>query len=123
MDNTRETTLPIVEMARNNSEYRKIVWTGEKSQVVLMAIEEGGEIGGEVHEGHDQMLWFVDGEGVAKIGEREEPVKAGDVSIVPSGAWHNFKNTGSGMLRLYTVYSPPEHAPGTRHVTRDDAES
>ena len=79
-----------------------------------MAVPEGGEIGGEVHEGHDQMLWFVDGEGVAK---------AGDVSIVPSGAWHNFKNIGSGMLRLYTVYSPPEHAPGTRHVTRHDAES
>src|SRR5690625_7289380 len=77
MDNTRETTLPIVEMARNNSEYRKIVWTGEQSQVVLMAIEEGGEIGGEVHEGHDQLLWFVEGEGLAQIGDDETPVKAG----------------------------------------------
>lgn len=109
MDNTRETTLPIVEMARNNSEYRKIVWTGEKSQVVLMAIEEGGEIGGEVHEGHDQLLWFVEGEGLAQIGDDETPVKAGDMSIVASGVWHNFKNTGKGALKLYTVYSPPEH--------------
>lgn len=122
MKETDKTTLSIVELAKKNDDFRKVIWTGEHSQLVLMAVPEGGEIGGEVHEGHDQMLWFVDGQGVAKIGEREEPVKAGDVSIVPSGAWHNFKNTGSGMLRLYTVYSPPEHEPGTEHATRADAE-
>ncbi|NEZ04197.1 cupin domain-containing protein [Wenzhouxiangella sp. XN201] len=117
MSETHKTTLPIVQMARDNDEFRKVIWTGENSQLVLMAISEGDEIGGEVHEGHDQLLWFVDGEGVAKIGEREEPVRAGDVSIVPSGTWHNFRNTGAGMLKLYTTYSPPEHEPGTEHET------
>ena len=122
MKETNRTTLKIVQMARENDEFRKVIWTGEKSQVVLMAVPEGGEIGGEVHEGHDQLLWFVEGQGVAKIGEGEEPVEAGDLSIVPSGTWHNFKNTGQGMLKLYTTYSPPEHAPGTEHETKADAD-
>lgn len=121
MSETNKTTLPIVQMARDNDEFRKVIWTGENSQLVLMAIAEGDEIGGEVHEGHDQLLWFVDGEGLAKIGEREEKVVSGDVSIVPSGTWHNFKNTGSGMLKLYTTYSPPEHEPGTEHESREEA--
>ncbi|RFF28946.1 MULTISPECIES: cupin domain-containing protein [unclassified Wenzhouxiangella] len=122
MSETDKTTLPIVQMARDNDEFRKVIWTGGNSQLVLMAIPEGDEIGGEVHEGHDQLLWFVDGEGVAKIGDREETVHAGDVSIVPSGTWHNFKNTGSGMLKLYTTYSPPEHEPGTEHETKEEAD-
>ncbi|QKK02303.1 MAG: cupin domain-containing protein [Pseudomonadota bacterium] len=122
MSETNQTTLPVVQLARDNDEFRKVIWTGEQCQLVLMAIAEGDEIGGEVHEGHDQLLYFVEGSGVAKIGEREEPVAAGDVSIVPSGTWHNFKNTGSGMLKLYTTYSPPEHEPGTEHETRDEAD-
>lgn len=121
MKETDKTTLPIVQLARDNDEFRKVIWTGENSQLVLMAVPEGDEIGGEVHEGHDQLLWFVDGEGMARIGDREEPVQAGDVSIVPSGTWHNFRNTGSGMLRLYTTYSPPEHEPGTEHETKGEA--
>ncbi|NBB92726.1 MAG: cupin domain-containing protein [Gammaproteobacteria bacterium] len=121
MKETNRTTMPVVQMAKDNDEFRKVIWTGENSQLVLMAVPAGDEIGGEVHEGHDQLLWFVDGEGMAKIGDREEPVKAGDLSIVPSGTWHNFKNTGAGMLRLYTTYSPPEHEPGTEHETKDEA--
>lgn len=122
MSETRNTTIPIVRLAKENDDFRKVIWTGEQCQLVLMAIPEGEEIGGEVHEGHDQLLYFVDGEGLARIGEREEAVKAGDVSIVPSGTWHNFKNTGSGMLRLYTTYSPPEHEPGTEHESKADAD-
>ncbi|MDZ7789365.1 MAG: cupin domain-containing protein [Xanthomonadales bacterium] len=122
MKETSQTTLPIASLARDNDEFRKVIWTGENSQLVLMAIPEGGEIGGEVHEGHDQLLWFVDGEGVAKIGDREERVAAGDVSIVPSGTWHNFRNSGSGMLKLYTTYSPPEHEAGTEHETKSEAD-
>ena len=88
-----------------------------------MAIPEGGEIGGEVHEGHDQLLYFVSGEGEATIGETKVPVKAGDVSIVPSGTFHNFRNTGNGMLKLYTTYCPPEHAPGNEHETKQEADA
>lgn len=123
MSETDKLTLPVVEMARENDEFRKVVWTGEKTQLVLMAIPEGGEIGGEVHEGHDQLLYFVAGKGVARIGEVEVAVADGDVSIVPSGTYHNFSNTGAGMLKLFTTYSPPEHEPGTEHATKAEAET
>ena len=122
MKETSKHTLPIVQMARENDEFRQVIWTGEKTQLVLMAVPEGGEIGDEVHEGHDQLLYFVAGSGRAKIGEIENDVAEGDVSIVPSGVYHNFINTGSGMLKLFTTYSPPEHEPGTEHVTKAEAD-
>lgn len=123
MAETDKTTFPIVQMAKDNDEFRKVILTGERTQIVLMAIPEGSEIGGEVHEGHDQILWFVAGEGKAKIGDAEVDVKEGDMSFVQSGAWHNFKNTGTGMLKLYTTYSPPEHEEGTEHATKADADA
>lgn len=122
MSEVEKLTVPVVRLARENDEFRKVIWTGEKTQLVLMAIPEHGEIGGEVHEGHDQLLYFVSGSGVAKIGDDEMDVADGDVSIVPSGKYHNFKNSGSGMLRLFTTYSPPEHEPGTEHKTKSDAD-
>jgi len=121
MSETQKMTLPVVNLARENDEFRKVLWTGDKTQL-LVAILERGEIGGEVHEGHDQLLYSVSGTGVAKIGDVETTVADGDVSIVPSGSFHNFRNTGSGMLKLFTTYSPPEHAPGTEQVTKRDAD-
>ncbi len=123
MTETKRTTLPIVQLARDNDEFRKVIWTGEQCQLVMMAIPEGGEIGGEVHEGHDQLLYFVAGAGKARIGDVEADVTDGDVSIVPSGSFHNFRNTGSGMLKLFTTYSPPEHEPGTEHATKREADA
>jgi len=123
MSETQKLTLPVVDLARENGEFRHVIWTGENAQLVLMAIPEGGEIGGEVHEGHDQLLYFVAGTGLATIGEVETEVADGDVSIVPSGTFHNFRNTGSGMLKLFTTYSPPEHEPGTEHATKADADA
>jgi len=123
MKEARKTTLPVVEMAKQNDEFRQVLWTGKNTQLVLMAIPENGEIGGEVHEGHDQLLYFVEGEGEATIDDVKVSVKPGDVSIVPSGKFHNFRNTGSGMLKLYTTYSPPEHAPGTEHETKGEADA
>ncbi len=123
MPETQQLSLPVVELARKNDEFRKVLWTGAQAQLVLMAIPEGGEIGGEVHEGHDQLLYFVAGSGLAKIGETESEVADGDVSIVPSGVFHNFRNTGLGMLKLFTTYSPPEHEPGTEHATKAEADA
>lgn len=120
MSERKKLVLPIAKLARGNDKFREVIWTGEKSQLVLMAIPEGGEIGGETHVGHDQLLYFIDGMGKAKIGDDEMEISAGDVAIVPSGTFHNFKNTGTGMLRLYTTYSPPEHAPGVEHDTKAD---
>ena len=122
MSETHKLSLPVVELARENEKFRKVLWTGNKTQLVLMAIPEDGEIGGEVHEGHDQLLYFVEGSGVAKIGETECEITDGYVSIVPSGTFHNFRNTGSGMLKLFTTYSPPEHEPGTEHGTKSEAD-
>lgn len=122
MSESQKLNLALVDLARENDKFRQVLWTGEHSQLVLMAIPEGGEIGGEVHDGHDQLLFFVEGTGVAKIGDVEAEVAAGDVSIVPSGAFHNFRNTGSGMLKLFTTYSPPEHEAGTEHATKADAD-
>lgn len=123
MSETDKTTFPIVQMAKDNDDFRKVVRTGEMTQVVLMSIPAGEEIGNEVHEGHDQLLMFVEGEGIAKIGEVETPVREGDLSFVPSGYYHNFKNTGSVPLKLYTTYSPPEHDEGTEHHTKAEADS
>ncbi|GGC64671.1 cupin domain-containing protein [Marinobacter halophilus] len=123
MQEVSQTTLPIVEMAKGNEEFRQVLWTGKNTQLVLMAIPAGGEIGGEVHEGHDQLLYFVEGEGEATIGDTKAAVQSGDVSIVPSGSFHNFRNTGTVMLKLYTTYCPPEHAPGTEHETKNEADA
>lgn len=122
-EETSQTTVPIVQMARENSEFRKVIMTGEKTQVVLMAIPEGGEIGGETHEGHDQVLIFVEGTGKAKIGDTVAAVGEGRMSFVPSGAFHNFVNDGEGPLKLYTMYSPPEHEAGTEHATKAEADA
>ena len=123
MKETDRRTIPIVEMAKSNEDFRKVVMTGDKMQVVLMCVPQGSEIGAETHEGHDQVLVFVAGQGRACIGDAETPVKAGDLSFVPSGAYHNFINDGDGPLKLYTFYAPPEHAPGTEHETKAEAEA
>lgn len=123
MQETEKTTIPIVQMAKENSDYRKVVMTGDKIQVVLMAIPEGGEIGGETHEGHDQVLIFVAGNGSAQIGDTVVPIAEGHLSFVPSGIFHNFINTGQGPLKLYTMYGPPEHEAGTEHATKAEADA
>ena len=123
MEETNKTTVPIVRLAKENNEFRKVIMTGEKVQVVLMAIPEGGEIGGEIHEGHDQVLIFVEGVGKAKIGDTVAPVGAGHMSFVPSGAYHNFINDGEGPLKLFTMYSPPEHKAGVKHATKAEADA
>ena len=123
MEETDKTTLPVVRMAKDNDDFRKVIMTGEKMQVVLMAIPEGGEIGGETHEGHDQVLVFVAGSGTAKIGESVTSVSAGHMSFVPSGVYHNFVNDGDGPLKLFTMYSPPEHEPGVEHATKGEADA
>lgn len=110
----------IAEMAKQNSNFRTVLWTGEHSQLVLMSIQPGEDIGMEVHH-VDQVLVFVEGEAKAYLDGNESEVKAGDLFIVPAGKEHNFTNTGSSALKLYTLYAPAEHADGTVHVTRAEA--
>jgi mannose-6-phosphate isomerase-like protein (cupin superfamily) len=111
----------IIQLAADNGSFRKETVTGGHSQVVLMSIPPGGEIGEEVHE-VDQILVFVSGEGDAVLNGETEPVEAGNLVFVPAGTTHNFINIGSEDLKLYTVYAPPEHAPGTEHATKAEAD-
>jgi mannose-6-phosphate isomerase-like protein (cupin superfamily) len=113
----------IVSLARGNDAFRREIATGEHSQVVAMTIPSGEEIGEEVHEENDQLLVFVDGEGEARLDGRTSTVGPNDLVLVPAGTRHNFINTGGGPLRLVTVYAPPEHAPGTVHQTKAEADA
>ena len=88
-----------------------------------MCIPPGGEIGDEVHETVDQVLIFVEGVGEAILDGERGPVLPGRLVFVPAGTRHNFINTGSVDMRLYTIYAPPEHAPGTVHRTKADADA
>lgn len=113
----------IAALARGNDAFRRVVVTGEHGQVVLMTIEPGGEIGAEVHDHVDQVLVFVDGRGEAILDGQTVEVGPGRLVFVPAGTRHNFRNTGDGPLRLYTVYAPPEHPDGTVHRTKAEADS
>jgi mannose-6-phosphate isomerase-like protein (cupin superfamily) len=113
----------IVARAMQNEAFRREVVTGEHSQVVVMTIPSDGEIGEEVHDHVDQVLVFVQGDGEAIIAGETTPVQANSMAFVPAGTRHNFRNTGSIPLRLFTVYAPPEHPAGTVHQTKSDADA
>jgi mannose-6-phosphate isomerase-like protein (cupin superfamily) len=117
-----QTALNYVERARENPNFRETLATGEFSQIVLMTLQPGEEIGEEVHEG-DQILLFVEGEGEAVIEGETSPVRSTDLVFVPAGTRHNFVNTGAGPLRIVTVYAPPEHPDGTVHRTKAEADA
>lgn len=105
-----------------NSDFRRVLYTGKHSQLVLMALKPGEEIGMEVHDTVDQFFRFEKGEGAIIIDGLRRDVKDGDAAIVPSGAQHNVINTSNtDELKLYTIYSPPEHIDGTVRATKADA--
>lgn len=108
-------------MTRENENYRKVIFTGPKSQLVLMSIPAGGEIGEETHGETDQILFFVEGEGEAVVGGETYKIKEDSAVFVPAGTRHNFINRGDEDLKLYTVYSPPEHPDQTVHKTKEEA--
>lgn len=113
--------LNIFEAARANDAFRRELITGTHEQIVAMTIPRGGEIGEEVHPETDQVLVFVEGEGEAWLDAERARVGQNDLVYVRAGTRHNFVNTGPSPLRLYTIYAPPHHLPGTVHQTRADA--
>ena len=123
----QEVTMPfsedILARAKRNSFFREVVSTGPHAQVVVMSIPPAGEIGEEVHHDVDQVLVFVEGEGVAVLEGQRSPVSPGRLVHVPAGTRHNFVNEGSVDLKLYTVYTAPKHAPGTIHRTKAEADA
>jgi len=111
----------IQQLALENNNFRKVLFTNEHSQVVLMSVLPGEDIGREVHETVDQVLVFVKGAGEAVVGTDTHNIGPGDMFVVPAGTEHNFTNTGHEALKLFTVYSPPEHPDGVVQVTKADA--
>jgi mannose-6-phosphate isomerase-like protein (cupin superfamily) len=113
----------IENLTEENDDFRRVLYTGKNLQLVLMALQPGVEIGEEIHEDRDQFFRIETGEGVVWIDGVSNKVKADDGIIVPAGAKHNVVNSGSGPLRLYTLYGPPEHSDGTVHATKAQADA
>jgi mannose-6-phosphate isomerase-like protein (cupin superfamily) len=113
----------IATVAEQSADFRRVLWTGEHTQLVVMTIPPGGEIGEEVHDEVDQILTFVSGTGEAQVAGERRDVAQGDLVAVPAGTRHNFRNTGPNPLVLYTVYGPPEHADGVVHRTKEEADA
>jgi mannose-6-phosphate isomerase-like protein (cupin superfamily) len=109
--------------ALDHDEFRHELVTTDRSQVVAMAIPPGDEIGEEVHPDTDQLLIFLQGTGEAVLDGETSPVGPGTIVLVEAGRRHNFVNRGDDPLRLVTLYTPPEHPPGTVHKTKADAEA
>lgn len=112
-----------------NDAFRQVVYTGENTQLVLMSLDPGSDIGWEVHPNTDQFIRLESGKVRVDVGTDRDTVdeseEAGDdwAFIVPAGTWHNVTNVGEGEVKLYTLYSPPHHPDGTVHQTKKEAEA
>ncbi|MBA3689938.1 MAG: cupin domain-containing protein [Actinobacteria bacterium] len=119
----------IEQLTLDNLNFRTVVYTVEHTQLTLMRLAPGEEIGREAHPHLDQFLRLEQGQARVEFGMSEDTIQEShDVSedwaiIVPAGVWHNVVNTGDGELKLYSLYSPPEHPDGTIHRTKQDAEA
>jgi len=107
-----------------NKNYRQVLYTGKHSQLVLMSLKPGEEIGMEVHPENDQFFRIEKGEGKCLIDGNEYKLGDGVAIVVPAGAKHNVINTSEDEeLKLYTIYSPPHHKDGIVHPTKEEAEA
>ena len=113
----------------DNEQFRQVLFTASQLQLTVMTIPPGGEVGLEMHEGLDQFIRIESGSAEVILGRSEnttdETHQVGDdwVAIIPGGTWHNVVNTGDGPLKLYSLYSPPEHPDGTVHETKADSDA
>ena len=113
----------IEKSTEDNTDFRRVLYTGKHLQLVLMALLPGEEIGAEVHDDHDQFFRIEAGKGVVVIDDRRQEIEADDGIVVPAGARHNVINTGAVPLKLYTIYGPPDHRDGIVRATKADAEA
>ncbi len=105
---------------KENENFRKVIYTAKNCQLVVMCIQPGDEIGEEVHD-LDQFIRIEDGEAKAILNDVEYKMEDDYAVVIPAGVKHNLINTGDEPLKLYTIYSPPEHRDGTIHQTRENA--
>ena len=116
---------PIEKTTVENDYFRQVLFTGKHSQLVVMCLQASEDIGNEVHEDVDQFFRIEQGEAKFVLnGSEEHVVGDGDAVVVPAGTWHNVINTSATeKLKLYTVYTPPQHPDGTVHKTKAEAEA
>jgi mannose-6-phosphate isomerase-like protein (cupin superfamily) len=115
---------PIEKLTERHNYFRKVLFTGKHAQLVLMCLQPGEEIGNEVHKKVDQFFRVESGKArfVLSNGKEKHLVEAGGAAIVPAGTWHNVINASKKKLKLYTLYSPPNHPKGTVHKTKAAAD-
>lgn len=112
----------IEKAATENDNFRKVLYTSGHSQLVLMSLEPGEEIGEEIHYGNDQFFRIEAGQGKCILDRHEYKLKNGDALVIPAGAKHNIINTGKdAALKMYTIYSPAHHKDGIVRTTKADA--
>ncbi|HWC01827.1 MAG TPA: cupin domain-containing protein [Methylomirabilota bacterium] len=111
----------IEDRTEENSDFRRVLYTGKQMQLVVMALRAGEEIGEEVHHDRDQFFRIEKGKGEVWIDGHRTKIKSDMAIVVPAGARHNVKNIGEKPLKLYTLYAPPEHLDGTVHAAKADA--
>lgn len=117
-------TTNIEQKTLENEHFREVLYTAPHSQLVVMTLQVGEEIGKETHDSIDQFIRVEAGQGEAILDGERYPLADGDVVVIPAGTEHNVINTSnSEPLRLYTIYSPPEHPDGTINRTKQDAEA
>lgn len=113
----------IEELTEENSDFRRVLYTGKNLQLVLMAIQPGEEIGEETHADRDQFFRIEKGKGEVWVDGQRSKIKSDVGIIIPAGTRHNIVNTGEKPLRLYTLYAPPEHRDGIVRATKAEADA
>lgn len=111
------------QQAKDNTTFRTVVANSKHTQVVVMSINAGEDIGLETHTENDQVLYLVSGKGEVVLNGEKSEFNAGDCVLVPAGTEHNFTTMGSEPMKIITTYSPPHHPAGTIHKTKADAEA
>ena len=112
----------IENLVQRNENFREVIFTGDKSQLVVMSIPVGGEVGEETHDHVEQTLYIVSGICTVRLNDEEHTLSGGDVIVVTPGTKHNFINTGEEVVKIITTYSPPNHIDGRVHKTKEEAE-
>ncbi|MBI2797939.1 cupin domain-containing protein [Candidatus Saccharibacteria bacterium] len=107
----------------DNTTFRTVLANGKNTQVVVMDVKPGEDIGKEVHPDNDQVLYLVSGKGTVYLSGQESEFNPGDCVLVPAGTEHNFTTVGNQPMKIITTYSPPHHPEGTVHTTKADAEA
>ena len=110
-------------LVMRNDNFREVIFTGKKTQLVVMSIPVGSDVGEEVHEHVEQTLYIVSGVCTVVLDDVSHVISGGDVVVVTPGTKHNFINTGEEVVKIITTYSPPNHIDGRVHVTKEEADA